>query len=1421
MDKGKALRCSIAGFSLLVLVSAFVLASGFGLSAAPSVRATASSSGDPSWTVDSQTEWQDNTSSSDNTAISSGKLVLDNYTTLENKTVDSFEDDDISEYSGDTANFSIVTSPVYDGSYSLEGTSSGTAQNLDSTTDLNVYPEAGDNFSYRENVDTDSWNGGTKFGFQDSNNYYMIVNSTQDSAIYLKEKVGGSWTTMDSVSVTIPQDEWLKVRVEWATSGDITATVENSTGSTVGTVSGHDENFSSGGIGFSANTAASTAQYAYWDNYKLLNENVQKEYSQGVWKSVVKDFGGRYSVENLELKSTIHGIRRENEPITSSDVFNLENNGENILTEHEFDNDNVHFFEVATSSYTAAAGEWASLGAPSIYKNPDNASVYVLARDRSPSYGGGEYYELYTNDSSDNILDSWSNIFAENMADDTDSVEKASLRYYQDNWYLYFCYMPVGGTWSGGGTISYVTADTVSGLQAKLDNTSTWNQIVDDGVKDSEVMEFNGKYYMWYTEWTGTSWDDADGPLVVSDEPSFSTYTEVADIARAIQDGAGFTPNVGSINYDERSDNFIAVAQWGPSKGNAEWRYFATAENIDGPWRFVENHRLHSYTSSGHGMQYSDYWSLDNQRYYRVQGYDPENDRVSDLYVWDYSNDLAGDISTIPTSVENIYGKIGVDTDDDGAVENYNDNGWTLLDGKDIWSDISIENGYRFQVQFKPESSSPGPTVNSYTLNVSTANIAPTIKSITVDNSLIDRDLDYSGSSAVTATEITVRVRDNDNRSDIAPLRFSLRDNNDSVLVDNVEVTENSVVDENTLDFTYTFNPSDALADDNLGKFDVRSEARDAAGACHVENFLELGHAEFTVDDIDAVASWENLRLENVGVKASARRVTGVAISIDNSWIEDNVEGTFSLGSQPDNSWSKTYNVEENTAHEIYSAVLANDNLDGKSSTKTFTVPLLNTKPAINVDNTSAEMVMDFETGSYDNMDLWFKWRKEGASTWNTTSKANKTGGGSYTHSLTNLSEAENYEFVAFAETFGSPGYVENDVIRTFTTEAAVTVSNVSTDVSTVDRKDDGAGFDVTEEVTVSVELNDASGYKDIKPLRMSIRDNSDAVVVDNIEVTENTVVDENTLKFTYTFNPSNDSKGGSYDIRSEGRDDQGYLDMMDYTDPLANGLFTVDDRETTISAPDSVDRGSTITVKGTASGVATAVSLDNAMVRDSNEGLIPASFEENGDEWQASYKVTGQGGTSQTVRAEILDLGSKLDGSASATYYIKGTGGATPVLPPEKPELRFTVKVGREGGAFQRVENVKAPPKVPLSENAVFKVKVFTDEKPVDNAHVSVSVYDTLDQVNRGADISFLGDGTWKASFDTSELEKTGTYKYRVAVSSSDYEDPQPFQGTFQVSKPVKPKPWWKKKRNLLILGVIASFVLAIIVDEVRRRRR
>ncbi|MFB6216959.1 MAG: fibronectin type III domain-containing protein, partial [Candidatus Aenigmatarchaeota archaeon] len=101
-------------------------------------------------------------------------------------------------------------------------------------------------------------------------------------------------------------------------------------------------------------------------------------------------------------------------------------------------------------------------------------------------------------------------------------------------------------------------------------------------------------------------------------------------------------------------------------------------------------------------------------------------------------------------------------------------------------------------------------------------------------------------------------------------------------------------------------------------------------------------------------------------------------------------------------------------------------------------VPLLDTESAVDITENSATVKLSYEEGSYDSMDLWFKYREEGSDAWNKTSEVNRSGGGSYSIGLTGLDPDTTYEYVAYAETHGSPGYVENDSVKTFTTDPPV-----------------------------------------------------------------------------------------------------------------------------------------------------------------------------------------------------------------------------------------------------------------------------------------------------------------------------------------------------------------------------------------------
>jgi len=514
--------------------------------------------------------------------------------------------------------------------------------------------------------------------------------------------------------------------------------------------------------------------------------------------------------------------------------------------------------------------------------------------------------------------------------------------------------------------------------------------------------------------------------------------------------------------------------------------------------------------------------------------------------------------STVGTG-ENLYANLTVYDSGSSQIDN---TGWTDIEGVSTWTP-TVKNGYQYSVDFRLETDNTthSPSVQDYTLNVSTV-VVPNIENITVDNTLIDRDIDYSGSGAVDAVQITVRVRDNDNRSDIAPLRFSLRDNSDFILVDNIEITENSAVDENTLDFTYIFNPSDTLPDDNLGKLDVRSEARDSAGACHVENFLELGHEEFTVSDRVV----ENVTFENdyehvLKVTADSARVAGPSASVTSSTLTDNNLGDYSMGSDLAVSYKTTQDGE-------VTVKATDDNIDGISSSKPYIFP--NFRPSI---------------------------------------------------------------------------------------------ESVSVDNDLIDRSDDSGVFSSLDNATITVawsdpdnRTNDLTSEADAL---LSVRDNTDAIVLseENIIGTKASV-DENTIKTSYTFNPSDSLGGeniGGFDVKFKGVDKYGMENVSGYTE-LGENLFTVTDLNTTLNISDTNPaKGDTITISGTASRAFGTVSLDNVMV-EINGKLHQADFDN--DNWSYQHTVQASGGSTVDVEIHLLDRGSSLDGYSSGTFTVQGAGG-------------------------------------------------------------------------------------------------------------------------------------------------------------------
>lgn len=213
-------------------------------------------------------------------------------------------------------------------------------------------------------------------------------------------------------------------------------------------------------------------------------------------------------------------------------------------------------------------------------------------------------------------------------------------------------------------------------------------------------------------------------------------------------------------------------------------------------------------------------------------------------------------------------------------------------------------------------------------------NYSPTIENITVNNSLVDRKLDYSGSGAELNTTITIRVQDNDGYEEISAVYISIRDNNDSVIVDNVQLTDNTVVDTNTLDFTYLFDCPDSLPDDNLGAFDVLVVVEDNWGAPDNNNWGGDGAGLFTVDDRYSSISFDPAS-PHVGwvltVSGTHSRYVGSS-SITGSWLIDNYHGQFSLGTS--DSYDCSYTISEASFGDNASVMVRSVDgvLDGVSS---------------------------------------------------------------------------------------------------------------------------------------------------------------------------------------------------------------------------------------------------------------------------------------------------------------------------------------------------------------------------------------------------------------------------------------------------------------------------------------------------------
>lgn len=173
-------------------------------------------------------------------------------------------------YTGNVSAFSRQKTTVKEGSYAL-----GTPD------DTNKYVIVGtDTYGQFDQGETVRWNvyipggGGTRngliFGAQDTNNYYTNHTGTYTDKIAIRKVVSGEITNITEVDVTVPSGEWLEGQTEWSTSGDITFTLFDSSGSELAQTSTTDTTFSDGEIGWHRNSRFDQSETAYFDDLRKV-----------------------------------------------------------------------------------------------------------------------------------------------------------------------------------------------------------------------------------------------------------------------------------------------------------------------------------------------------------------------------------------------------------------------------------------------------------------------------------------------------------------------------------------------------------------------------------------------------------------------------------------------------------------------------------------------------------------------------------------------------------------------------------------------------------------------------------------------------------------------------------------------------------------------------------------------------------------------------------------------------------------------------------------------------------------------------------------------------------------------------------------------------------------------------------------------
>jgi len=176
---------------------------------------------------------------------------------------DDFEDNNITEYSGETAKFSTISSRQYDGTYSLDNptdTDRSVAGGIYRTDQL---VSQGETFRYLQYIDTTGTTDEicTKFGVSTTSppnaNYAVCVEFPGNDRISIVKDARENDSQASAVVLSTVEKNglfttgWYEFEVDWGIDDSIFVTTYDPSGAVFATTSATDSTYTSGGYGFS------------------------------------------------------------------------------------------------------------------------------------------------------------------------------------------------------------------------------------------------------------------------------------------------------------------------------------------------------------------------------------------------------------------------------------------------------------------------------------------------------------------------------------------------------------------------------------------------------------------------------------------------------------------------------------------------------------------------------------------------------------------------------------------------------------------------------------------------------------------------------------------------------------------------------------------------------------------------------------------------------------------------------------------------------------------------------------------------------------------------------------------------------------------------------------------------------------------